>query len=163
MFSLFRITDAILPKVKRILNFNEESEKQKKRKEEYAVPKLDIWPNHARPSPQIRSPAIILDMPDLITDISKIRTTKSLHCMLLLLYFLAHQVIDWSKKGDLAAIYENEVYLWNPTKIEPDLLTNSGEMVENSVRWNKKGDYLAFSVQYGGICIWHFPEKKVSH
>lgn len=60
----------MLPKTDRILNFSEESAKHKK-KEGYGVPKEDLWPNRARRTPLIRSPALVLDMPSLQTELSK--------------------------------------------------------------------------------------------
>lgn len=77
-------------------------------------------------------------------------------------FFLAHHVIDWGKRGDLATVYEKEVYLWNPERSEPTLLTTNEEYVGSYVRWNTTGNYLAIALRNGVISVWHFDKKKVA-
>lgn len=68
-YNFCRLTAAILPKTKRILNFTDNSKKKQKTERECAAP--ENWPCRPRRAPQIRSPSMILDMPNLMTDISR--------------------------------------------------------------------------------------------
>lgn len=60
-----------LSETTKILNFSDgNASRNQKWKEDYRVPKTTDWPSLGRKSPQIRSPNVILDMPDLPTEIS---------------------------------------------------------------------------------------------
>lgn len=96
---------------------------ERKRKEVYK--KRSSWPVVARKRPLIKSPDIVLDMPDIDTTVY-------------------HHVIDWGKKGQIATIFHGEVHLWASSESKL-ACTQTDKSVLECVRWNRSGTKFAVS------------------
>ncbi|KAG5894731.1 hypothetical protein JTB14_006150 [Gonioctena quinquepunctata] len=120
---------SLLRKQKKVLQFSSPIEKMNDDNEE-----AEIWPVEPRSRPLLGAPSIVLDMPELDTH-------------------LCHQVVDWGKKGYIAATYDGEVHLWHPEKV-PRRVTHTKSRVRNCIKWNKEGTHFAIALNNKGIAIW---------
>ncbi|XP_018571050.1 protein cortex-like [Anoplophora glabripennis] len=131
---------AMMPRDNKILVFSSPKKKGRCGREKNC--NTSLWPIHPRSKPLLGRPSIILDMPDLDTDIT-------------------HQVVDWGKKGYIGTIYENEVHLWHPDDNLSRLVTNTQRRVQACLKWNEDGTQFGMALSMSGIAVWDFNASKV--
>ncbi|XP_074030246.1 uncharacterized protein isoform X3 [Leptinotarsa decemlineata] len=130
------LREVLFPSQNRVLQFSTPRKLKK-----YFDVSTDVWPVEARSKPLLGAPSTVLDMPDLDTH-------------------LCHQVVDWGKKGYIAATYDGEVHLWHPEQKVSRRVTNTGRKVKNCIKWNKEGTHFAMALRNREIAIWDFESFK---
>ncbi|XP_017777028.1 PREDICTED: protein cortex [Nicrophorus vespilloides] len=131
---------AIMEKDRKVLNFTEP--KRYKRCTNSSLVNKD-WPVKARKKPMIGAPNIVLDIPDLNTNL----------CM---------HITEWGKSGYLASVFNKEICLWCPELSCDGFTTNTGKMVNKCIRWSTDGTRLAFSMSKKNVGILDVDVKKVT-
>ncbi|KAJ8986160.1 hypothetical protein NQ317_005634 [Molorchus minor] len=133
---------SMVPDTDRVLTFS--SPKRDKTEEWRKDPdNTSSWPVRPRTRPLLDTPSIILDMPDLDTN-------------------MWHHVVDWGKKGYIGTIYEGEVHLWHPEEKLTRHITETGERVCSCIKWNRDGTHLAMALTFSAICIWDCIKNKMA-
>nr|XP_023013364.1 protein cortex-like isoform X1 [Leptinotarsa decemlineata]XP_023013365.1 protein cortex-like isoform X2 [Leptinotarsa decemlineata] len=132
------LREVLFPSQNRVLQFSTPRKLKK-----YFDESTDVWPVEARSKPLLGAPSTVLDMPDLDTH-------------------LCHQVVDWGKKGYIAATYDGEVHLWHPEQKVSRRVTNTGRKVKNCIKWNKEGTHFAMALRNREIAIWDFESFKTT-
>ncbi|VEN45695.1 unnamed protein product [Callosobruchus maculatus] len=91
-------------------------------------PSSDVWPVKPRKKPLLKSPSIILDLPDIQNHLDY------------------SSPLDWGAAGYIATIYEKEVHFWHPDgKVITE--TQTFRSVGNCLKWNRHGNLLAFATE----------------
>ncbi|KAJ8957359.1 hypothetical protein NQ318_004838, partial [Aromia moschata] len=129
-----KLWKTMMPEEERVLIFSS-PKKPKDTDKKYENPDRNVWPVCARTKPLIGPPSIVLDMPDLDTNIY-------------------HHVVDWGKMGYIGTIYEREVHLWHPEEKLRRHVTKTGGRVQHCVKWNRKGTLFAMAMTLSGVCVW---------
>nr|CAH7741650.1 unnamed protein product [Callosobruchus chinensis] len=112
--------------------------------QETLKPSSDVWPVKPRRKPLLKTPSIILDLPDI---------QNHLDCS---------SPLDWGALGYIATIYEKEVHFWHPEG-KAIGATSTSRQVGNCLKWNRQGNLLAFATEYvhGKCAVWDIRSQKV--
>ncbi|XP_044268125.1 protein cortex-like isoform X2 [Tribolium madens] len=101
------------------------------------------WPVKPREKPVIDPPQTVLDMPQFDS-------------------YICHNICDWSSKGYIATIFENEVHIWNSISKERTI-TSTFHRIQHSIKW-RSGTSLQFAVGLSpsSVGIWDLLARKLT-
>ncbi|GJQ85015.1 cort [Trypoxylus dichotomus] len=122
----------------RVLNFSESNSFQDEERYE-----CGIWPVKRRKQPLIKFPEIILDAPSLDTH-------------------LYHNMIDWSKRHDIAIIHESQIFIWHGKK-EKSISVGHYKGIKPCLKFDYEGVRLAVALDKSRIGIIDVTTNKICY